>query len=65
VDVKPPTTILPILILAELLNAPLSTPNSNVLDFWRGNVYNYPILSAMAKDCVSAERAFYLGFSNA
>jgi hypothetical protein len=49
-------------------NAPLAAPNSNVLDFWSGNVYNYPILSAMAKDyltvqasSVSAERAFSSG----
>ena len=41
---------------------------SKVLDFWIGNVFNFPILSAMAKDyltaqasSVSAERAFSSG----
>ncbi|KAI3656565.1 hypothetical protein MP638_000551 [Amoeboaphelidium occidentale] len=48
--------------------APLAAPETNVLEFWKSNEYNFPILSAMAKDyltvqatSVPSERAFSSG----
>jgi len=50
------------------LNAPLADDSTNALEFWNANSFNYPILSAMAKDyltvqasSVSAERTFSSG----
>jgi hypothetical protein len=50
------------------LNAPLAEPGSNALTFWKMNVLNYPIFSAMAMDylaiqasSVPSERAFSSG----
>jgi hypothetical protein len=52
----------------KYLNEPLAVDGTNVLHFWKSNAYNYPILSAMAKDyltvqasSVPAERAFSSG----
>jgi len=49
-------------------NEPLSVDGINTLPFWKANAFNYPILSAMAKDyltvqasSVPAERAFSSG----
>jgi hypothetical protein len=49
-------------------NSPELEAGSNVMDFWKANLPNYPILAAMAKDyltvqasSVSAERAFSSG----
>jgi len=49
-------------------NAPLAEPGSNVLEYWKSNEYNFPILSEMAKDylgvqasSVSSERGFSSG----
>ena len=50
------------------LNAPQAEPNCNVLDYWKFNQSNFPILAAMAKDfltvqasSVPSERAFSSG----
>jgi hypothetical protein len=49
-------------------NAPLAGVGTNVLAFWKAHEFDYPILSAMAKDyltiqasSVCAERAFSSG----
>ena len=49
-------------------NSPLAEVGTNVLAFWKGNQYNYPVLSAMAKDYLTiqassapSERAFSSG----
>jgi hypothetical protein len=49
-------------------NEPLAVDGTDVLQFWKANALNYPILSAMAKDyltvqasSVPAERAFSSG----
>ncbi len=49
-------------------NEPLAVDGTNVLQFWKAHAFNYPILSAMAKDyltvqasSVPAERAFSSG----
>ena len=49
-------------------NAPLAGVETNALAFWKAHQFDYPILSAMAKDyltiqasSVSAERAFSSG----
>lgn len=49
-------------------NEPLTEYGTNVLQFWKRNAFNYPILSSMAKDyltvhasSVPAERAFSSG----
>lgn len=50
------------------MNAPLAVVGTNVLSFWKANQFDYPILSAMAKDyltvqasSVASERAFSSG----
>ncbi len=50
------------------LNAPLAPDDTDILEFWKVNAFNYPILSAMAKDYLSvqassvpSERAFSSG----
>lgn len=52
----------------KYFNEPLAVDGTNVLQFWKANAFNYPILSAMAKDyltvqasSVPAERAFSSG----
>ena len=52
----------------KYFNEPLAVNGTIVLQFWKENAFNYPILSAMAKDyltvqasSVSAERAFSSG----
>ena len=52
----------------KYFNEPLAVNGTIVLQFWKANAFNYPILSAMAKDyltvqasSVSAERAFSSG----
>jgi hypothetical protein len=49
-------------------NAPLAPDDVNILEFWKANRFNYPILAAMAKDyltvqasSVPSERAFSSG----
>ena len=46
-------------------NAPIEKEEINILDYWKINQHNYPVLASMAKDyltvqasSVSAERAF-------
>jgi hAT family C-terminal dimerisation region len=55
-------------IVTKFFNEPLALDGTNVLQFWKANAFNYPILSAMAKDyltvqasSVPSERAFSSG----
>ena len=49
-------------------NAPLAPDDINILEFWKANRFNYPVLAAMSKDyftvqasSVPSERAFSSG----
>ena len=55
-------------MMLQYFNDPLAEIGTNVLQFWKRNAFNYPILSAMAKNyltvqasSVPSERAFSSG----